>query len=176
MNSLSNLQKVLSGTSESPSKRSKNMKGQIFCLFPTEVKQAAYRACEHEKNEALDLLLKMVNDNELSKTSNNRPKNHLVEKIIDENFDSIIQTLVSEVKKSVREYISNRVYERIEKTTCEVGKVSLDMKTEVESDEYLTLEAGKFAQKKRVCVTLQVHRLISIYYYFRRLTKIILEH
>ena len=157
MKSLSNLQNFLGGTTEPPSKRSKNIKGKIFCLFPTEVEQAAYRACENEKNEALDLLLQMTHDNELSKTSNNRPKNHLVENIIDENFDPIIQALAFEVKKSVRDYISNRIYERIEKNTCEIDeKVSFNMKSEVESDEFLTLEAGKFARMKRISVTLQV--------------------
>ena len=167
MNCLSNLKKGLGGTTKPPSKRSKDIKGRVFCLFPTEVEQAAYRACENEKNKALDLLLQMAHDNELKKTSNNRPKNHLVEKIIDQTFDSIIQTLVFEVKKSVREDISSRVYEQIEESACKIdSRMPLNMKTEVESDEYLTLEAGKFAQQKRISVTIQVKALIYIKLYF----------
>ena len=146
-----------SPTAEPPSKRSKVIKGPIYCLFPADVEVAANRACEIHMDLALKMLSEASCEREQLRNMNKRPTNKIVEEKIDENFGPFIDLLSQEITASIREALSSKIYDHVENSTqnFKIGK-SFDIKIERDEGETLMLKAGDVARKLRMTKKYQV--------------------
>ena len=142
-------------TAEPPSKRSK-ISGPIYCLFPAEVEKAAHEVCSIQKNFVEKILMKSLNENKKFFKSDLRPNNQLIEKIVKENIGPIIEAISEELSISVREFLTSKIYDHIEKGLDNSRNHDLIVKSEIDSDEEFILYAGEAAQKKRLFKNYQV--------------------
>ena len=101
-------------SAEPPSKRLKIIKGPIYCLMPAEVEHAARKACETQKTFCRDLLWETKVENDRLKESNMRPKNKIVEQMIDENLDHVIKSITAQISANIREALSAKIYDQVE--------------------------------------------------------------
>ena len=146
-----------STTAEPPSKRSKVIKGPVYCLFPADVEVAASQACEIHMDLAMKMLIEASCEHEQLKNMKQRPKNRIVEEKIEQNFGSFINLIAQEISASIREVLSSKIYDHVENSTrnSEVGK-SVEIKIEHDEGETLMLKAGDVARKLRMTKKYQV--------------------
>ena len=136
-------------TAEPPSKRSK-ISGPIYCLFPAEVEKAAHEVCAVQRNAVKNMFLETINEKRKFFKSDLRPRNQLVEKIVEQNIGPIIEAISEELSISVREFLTSKIHDYIEKGFSDhFNKSDLIPKSEIYSERESMLYAGEVAQKKR---------------------------
>lgn len=145
-------------TAEPPSKRSK-ISGPIYCLFPAEVERAAHEVCAVQRNAVKNMFLETINEKRKFFKSDLRPRNQLVEKIVEENIGPIIEAISEELSISVREFLTSKIHDYIEKGFNDHFNKS-DHKSEISSEQESMLYAGEVAQKKRWLKNYQVRAQI----------------
>ena len=151
-------------TAEPPSKRSKTS-GPIYCLFPAEVEKVSHEVCEAQRHVFEKILSKTVDENKKIHHSRLRPKNQLIEKIVDENIGPVIEAISRELSISVREFVTSQIYDKIESSVDDSSGWSNKpiLKSDNNSEQKSVLNAGEHAQKKRLFRKYQViSRSLSI--------------
>lgn len=147
-------------TAEPPSKRSK-ISGPIYCLFPAEVEKAALEVCAVQRNAVKNMFIETINEKREFFKSDLRPKNQLVEKIVEENIGPIVEAISDEISISVREILTSKIHDYIEKGPDNYfNKSDLILKSEIYSGQESMLYAGEVAQKKRLFKNYQVRAQI----------------
>ena len=144
-------------TAEPPSKRSK-ASGPIYCLFPAEVEKVSHEVCEAQRNVFEKILSQTIDENKRIHNIKPRPKNKLVEKIVDENIGPVIEAISKELSISVREFVTSQIYDKIESSLDNSPKWNHKsiLKSDKDSEQKSVLNAGEYAQNKRLFKKYQV--------------------
>ena len=88
----------------------------VLCLTPAEVLRTARTECENLKAPLREILWETMLQNQEMREGNSRPKNRIVEEVLDQKLGFLMQTVSAEVTASVRNFFAQKLYESVERS------------------------------------------------------------